>query len=955
MDNKEFFSEIYKDCDEGYITLTLLPRRKTLWFKVSELNKLCEAVKKYGTKINTFFGVGLRKKILSNNLRGRDSDILAVSSLYSDIDVKNGAHAQNALPKSVDEAIEFLNSLPLSPSIIVNSGNGLHAYWLLDVPFKIQNTKDKEYISSIFKGWSKFVNTNAKKRGWKLDNVSDLARVLRVPGSINFKLKNGSFCEVLSFNGKRYQLNKFEPFRCNPDKKHERSPKISSNLNGNAHRILEKCDFIRYCKENAKDLPEPYWHAMITNLAQVNGGTELIHELSMPYPKYNALETDNKIQRAIAENKPHTCEYIKDHLGFDCGKNCNVKSPVVHGIPGIDQQFTDLIEHKELNADIVYSKENMKLCAFAKINMPSEYAKLKSKLKGKVNLRDFEKAVRFEIKANNCDENKIKNQLLKLDDLQLYGAVMPQGWDISMDKGVLKESKYKDSSTMTVVCKSPVVITKRLENLDDGTEKIELCFFIDKKWKQLIASRSSAFNRTSVIKYADSGLPISSSSAAEMVAYLSDYENANINKIPLVKSIARVGWVDKNSFFPYVKDKEIIFESESSEVNGIIDATIPHGNFETWKIYAMNVRKNPFARFILSASFSSPLLKLLDSRVFFIHIWHDSQSGKTAAMKFAVSVWGDPTKLMGSFNATSVGLERMAGMLKHIPFAIDELQVLNDRRLSVEKIIYSLGNGYGRVRGNKNGGMQIVPTWQNIMITSGEQPISNESSNDGAITRVLELYGKPVDDVGFAHDLHIVSKDHYGLAGEQYIKYIIKNVNARCAKQDYDRIYKEISKKCSFEVPKAQLDSISAVCLGDYYSSISVFDIEKSQAMNEAIELGIKILENCKELQKANTIDRAWDFVTGWIASNRNRFAPDSTPCYGKIESNKVYIIPNILRQALSENGFNYSKITRGFKDKGLILIQIDSEGRERTQIQKKINGLNKRCFCIDGILEDNL
>lgn len=203
MDNKEFFSEIYKDCDEGYITLTLLPRRKTLWFKVSELNKLCEAVKKYGTKINTFFGVGLRKKILSNNLRGRDSDILAVSSLYSDIDVKNGAHAQNALPKSVDEAIEFLNSLPLSPSIIVNSGNGLHAYWLLDVPFKIQNTKDKEYISSIFKGWSKFVNTNAKKRGWKLDNVSDLARVLRVPGSINFKLKNGSFCEVLSFNGKR--------------------------------------------------------------------------------------------------------------------------------------------------------------------------------------------------------------------------------------------------------------------------------------------------------------------------------------------------------------------------------------------------------------------------------------------------------------------------------------------------------------------------------------------------------------------------------------------------------------------------------------------------------------------------------------------------------------------------------------------------------------------------------
>lgn len=977
MNNNDFFNEIYKGCDEGYITLTLLPERKTLWFKINKLDKLYEAVKKYGAKTNTFFGVGLRKKILPHNLRGRDSDISCITALYSDIDVKSNAHAQTSLPNSIDEAIEFLNTLPMQSSIIVNSGNGLHAYWLLETPFKIHGAKDREYISSIFKGWSKFVNENARNRGFKLDNVSDLARVLRAPGSVNYKLKNGSICKVLSSNGKGYQLSEFEPYMSNMDKVHERVHKNEVSK-GDAHRILEKCDFIRYCKENAKELPEPYWHVMITNLVGVTGGAELIHELSAPYPRYNADETDRKIKRAIAENKPHTCEYIKEHLGFDCGKNCNIKSPVVHGIPGVEQQFMDLVDRENLDSDSIFSKENMKLCAFAKVNMPSEYARLKSKLKGKINLRDFEKAVRFETRKNENNEHKSGSKILKLGEINLNGAIVPQGWDVTMEHGVLKESHYKDSNTMTVVCKSPVVITKRLENFDDGTEKIELSFFRDKKWKRLIASRSSVFNRTSVIKYADSGLPISSSSAAEMVAYLSDYENANISKIPLVKSIARVGWIvrdrtgqDANKvnsqeenqpantlggikmdFFPYVKEKEIIFESESSEVNGIIDATIPHGNFETWKKYAIHVRKNPFARFILSASFASPLLKILDSRVFFIHIWHDSQSGKTAAMKFAVSVWGDPSKLMGSFNATSVGLERMAGMLKHIPFAIDELQVLNDRRLSVEKIVYSLGNGYGRVRGNKNGGMQIVPTWQNIMITSGEQPISNESSNDGAITRVLELYGRPVDDVGFAHDLHIASKVHYGLAGEQFIKYIIKNINERCAKQDYERLSKAISKKSSSEIPKAQLDSISLICLGDYYSSISIFDTQKNNAWCEAVELGAKILENCKDLQKADTIDRAWDFVIGWIASNRNRFAPDSTPCYGKIEKDKVYIIPNILRQALSDNGFDYSKITRGFKERNLIEIKIDNKGHSKMQVPKWINGIVQKCFCIQGVIK---
>lgn len=954
MDTKEFFAEIYKGCDEGYITLTLLPERRTLWFKLSELEKLEQAIKKYSNKTNVYFGVCLRKRILPNNLRGKDNDISTVTTLYADIDIKSKAHAQTALPSSVKEAADFLNSLPLKATIIVNSGNGLHAYWLLDTPVKIQSAKDQEYISSVFKGWSRLLSLKANELGWKLDNVSDLARVLRVPGSINHKLKNMAICKVLGNNGTRYQLAKFEPYVGGSEINNERVQK-SKPQRGDAQRILEKCDFIRYCKDNAKILPEPYWHAMITNLVPTVGGPQLVHELSQPYPKYSKSETEEKIRRAISENKPHTCKYIQEHLGFECSKKCNVKAPIVHGTPSKEQSFMDLLDSGEVSSDKIFSKENMELCAWAKFSMPAEYARLKTKLKGKVNLRDFEKAIRFESKKNSINCNDEKTILLDLKGIKLNGAVIPQGWNVTMSQGIQKVSVCKDSNIVTSVCKSPVIITKRLENFDDSSEKVELSFFRDRRWKKLIASRSSVFNRNSIIKYADSGLPISSSSAAELVAYLSDYENANIDKIPLVRSIARVGWLDNRSFFPYCTQKEIIFESESSEVNGIVDATIPHGSMNIWKKYAVVARKNPFARFILSASFSSSLLKLLDSRVFFIHIWHDSQSGKTAVMKFAVSVWGDASKLMGSFNATSVGLERMAGILKHLPFAIDELQVLNDRRLSLEKIIYSLGNGYGRVRGNKNGGMQNIPTWQNIMITSGEQPISNESSNDGAITRVLELYGRPVDDVGFAHDLHVVSKEHYGLAGEQFIKYIIKSVDEHGAKQDYVQISKEIARKCDFEIPRARLDNVSLVCLGDYYSSISIFNTEKNRAWNESVNLGTRILQNCKELQKSDTIGRAWDFVTGWITSNKNRFSPDSTPCYGKIEQDKVYIIPNILRQALLENGFDYSKITRGFKERNFIETKIDNKGHTKMQVSKWINGINQKCFCINRVIKGEI
>ncbi len=950
MNTQNFLREIYKGCSGGYITITTLPDRKTRWFKCTEIEKISKTAENLGKKTNVFFGVGLRNKVLPNGQRGSEKDILGITALYADIDVKGDAHAQTFLPSSVIEATDFLHSLKIKPSIIVNSGNGIHSYWLLDKPSIIKNESDRKNISSIFKGFGKYVNGEAKKHGWKLDNVYDLARILRVPGTINHKLKNGMNCEIIESDLNRYALTDFsENVHCN-----DLLAPFAKDAQG-IKKVVNNCGFIKYCVDNSKQLPEPLWHAMTTNLAPLKNSSNAIHEFSRSYPKYSFDETERKIQRAIQENKPHTCEFIRENLNFDCGKNRPVKAPIVYGLPSFEERISEIISSDKISADEILSKENLKLCAWAKLNLPSEYARLKSKLKGKVNLRDFEKAVRFESKKKDDSANQESLPKIELKGINLSGAVVPLGWKVSMKQGIQKIVRGTNSDELLGVCICPIVITKRLENFDDGIEKIELSFFRDGHWKKLIAPRSSVFNRTSIIKYADSGLPVSSKNAADIVAYLSDYENANLNVIPLIKSISRVGWLNSSSFFPYKVNGNIVFESEMSEVDAISQGTVPRGDLELWKKYAAKIRKNPFARFIISASFASPLLKLLENRVFFIHIWHDSQSGKTAVIKFAVSVWGDPAKLMGSFNATSVGLERMAGTLKHLPFAIDELQVLNEHKISVEKIVYGLANGFGRLRGSKTGGMQSVLSWQSIMLTSGEQPMSNESSNDGAITRVLELYGKPVEKVSFAHDVHTISGGNYALAGKEFIEFIINNISEKIAKEDYKKLLKEIDFKCDFEVPRAQLDNVSAVCLGDYYAEISVFNTPKNEAWSERVELGTQILKNCKELQKADTVNRAWDFVMGWIASNKNRFSPDSTPCYGKFEKGRVYIIPNVLRQALKENGFDYSKVTRGFKDRGFIECKKDNRGIDRTQVQKKINGINQRCFCIKEATDEEI
>ena len=70
---------------------------------------------------------------------------------------------------------------------------------------------------------------------------------------------------------------------------------------------------------------------MISNLAVFDGGTEKIHEISKPYPGYDANETQKKINHFLDSNTgPMTCQTIADK-GFQCPKlangTCSCKAP----------------------------------------------------------------------------------------------------------------------------------------------------------------------------------------------------------------------------------------------------------------------------------------------------------------------------------------------------------------------------------------------------------------------------------------------------------------------------------------------------------------------------------------------------------------------------------------------------------------------------------------------------
>ncbi len=140
--------------------------------------------------------------------------------------------------------------------------------------------------------------------------------------------------------------------------------------------VMRSCDFIQHCRNNATTLSEHDWYAMITNLATFDGGTRVIHELSVPYPGYSETNTQKKINHFLTSGtKPMTCQTIAEK-GFKCPKldsgQCTCKSPaalcnlpistdillqLVQELPVTGEALADLQTAKNFISQYLYNQD----------------------------------------------------------------------------------------------------------------------------------------------------------------------------------------------------------------------------------------------------------------------------------------------------------------------------------------------------------------------------------------------------------------------------------------------------------------------------------------------------------------------------------------------------------------------------------------------------------------------
>lgn len=142
---------------------------------------------------NIFFGVASRR-----TSGGRDTDACSeLRALFADLDFKD--FKQFTDPEA--EARSRLKAFPLPPSVVIVSGGGLQCYWLLAEPLSLQGDG-----AANAKDWLRRLATLL---GADL-NAAEPARILRVPGSRNFKYDPPRDVVIESFyEVRRYSIEDF--------------------------------------------------------------------------------------------------------------------------------------------------------------------------------------------------------------------------------------------------------------------------------------------------------------------------------------------------------------------------------------------------------------------------------------------------------------------------------------------------------------------------------------------------------------------------------------------------------------------------------------------------------------------------------------------------------------------------------------------------------------------------
>lgn len=251
-----------------------------------------------------------------------------VKAIWIDVDVKPDDPKHYPTKEAAIAAIDaFITNVGLPPaSAVVDSGGGFHVYWISDTPLR----------PAEWRLYAEGLKAALLKEGVLCDAglTTDVARILRIPGTLNHKYSPPPRVEIIRWLPTPYRFSEHIPFIKNfkpdnntldpfdvPDPAFAGLNPTDTALQDGIEKTVtlldprpilgpKGCPWLRNVfKTGGKDESEPLWNLGLLCATFMENGDGIAHELSKAHPAYSAADTQAKYDRKVAEKSERGIGY----------------------------------------------------------------------------------------------------------------------------------------------------------------------------------------------------------------------------------------------------------------------------------------------------------------------------------------------------------------------------------------------------------------------------------------------------------------------------------------------------------------------------------------------------------------------------------------------------------------------------------------------------------------------
>jgi hypothetical protein len=548
---------------------------------------------------------------------------------------------------------------------------------------------------------------------------------------------------------------------------------------------------------------------------------------------------------------------------------------------------------------------------------------------------------------NKKDTDELKG-VFNLD----YDPVLPQSFDIQ-DKELVYLIEKKDETYIPVPICQPFIVVATIKP-EDGEES---CFVVrDNLGREAVMSMTVS-DKKNFEKEISTFLerPLDSEKIKLLQRYVGEYFRLNNAHFIEKSGLSRTGWHHGTFYIPSREYNDVVWTDDNLK-----DAYSCKGDTEHQRVILRDILRTPASVIVLSA-LAAPLLKLFNIPNMIVFVSGPKGKGKTTIVSFAVSLYGNPRCLKGTWFSTKVGKEGFLYMNTDLPTLIDELETLGENIGEVINSIYQYESGSGKIRGNKNLLNRKTRRLSGTLLITSEKDldtliatISNRRSAPlGVYRRVLEIKADENFFTYFGSDrkfnlvpLNKFLLTNYGWVGKEWIAFIENNVET--IKEMYKKNLQEMSKVATlegaFSAMLTALDILLSMQIIDkdihttiskYLFSVAIEHRDKNQHVDDiALKFKSKLADFCNMNERM--------FVL--LQHDRDK----SLGFWGKVEDKHIFIFKEVFERICREHGFVPNHVLKALQKKGDLETQKGFEKQIRYENKRHWGYYIKNVFELD-------